>query len=206
MKYRQEFRVSKPLATVWQYFEQPLSVAACIPGMEKAEPLEGDSFSVRATQKLGPMSATFEARVRITERVHEERISFTSTGKAVRGAIGNFRSQNTVTLTPHGGETDIVVEGEAALAGVLGTVGNSIISKQAEKVTAEFARNLERALSGEAAPVTAENKPAGQEAVVRGSAYQTTVRPPRDPWIKVAAFFSAAAAIIGLIILIKASV
>ncbi len=165
MKYHHEFRVRASGDTVWRFFEQPLEVARCMPGVEEAEPLESDedSYSVRATQKLGPMSTTFRAKVRITERVAGARIAFTATGKAVRGAVGNFRAQNTVTLTKAGGETCVAVEGEVALAGVLGTVGNAVIVKHAAKVTAEFAANLEQALSAADDP-RAETRP--EEAAV----------------------------------------
>ena len=149
MKYRHEFRVRASGDKVWRFLERPLEVAQCIPGVEEAEPVEGekDCYSVRATQKLGPMSTTFRAKVRITERVAGARIAFTATGKAVRGAVGNFRAQNAVTLTPAGDETCVAVEGEVALAGVLGTVGSAVIDKHAAKVTTAFAANLEQALS-----------------------------------------------------------
>ena len=149
MKYRHEFRIQQPSDKVWRFLERPLEVAQCIPGVEEAEPLEGeeDGYSVRATQKLGPMSTTFKAKVRITERVAGARIAFTATGKAVRGAVGNFRAQNAVTLTEDGNETCVAVEGEVALAGVLGNVGSAVINKHAAKVTAEFAANLEQTLS-----------------------------------------------------------
>ena len=149
MKYRHEFRVRESGDRVWRFFERPLEVARCIPGVETVEPLEDgdDTYSVRATQKLGPMSTTFQAKVRITERVAGERIAFTATGKAVRGAVGNFRAQNAVMLTQDGYETCVAVEGEVALAGVLGTVGSAVIKKHAAKVTAEFAGNLEEALT-----------------------------------------------------------
>jgi len=207
MKFRQEFRVSEPLSKVWLFFEQPLRVAECIPGFEKAVPLEDNSYSVRATQKLGPMSATFEARIRITEKIHEERIEFNATGKAVRGAVGNFRSQNTVILTPSGDETEVLVEGEAALAGVLGTVGNSIINKQVAKVTAEFSSNLERMISGgnkpEPLPKTAVHK---TNVMASDPTPQIKAQPQRDPWAKATAILSAAAVIIGLVILWRISV
>ena len=154
MKFRHEFRVRESSDKVWRFFESPLEVARCIPGVEAVEPIEDgdDSYSVRATQKLGPMSATFQAKVRITERVAGERIEFTATGKAVRGAVGNFRAQNAVTLIPEGDETCVAVEGEVALAGVLGTVGSAVINKQAAKTTAAFACNLEEALSAAGEP------------------------------------------------------
>ena len=195
MKFRQEFHIAAPTVTVWRFVEQPLRVADCVPGVQSSEDIGSDRLSVQVTQKLGPMSTTFEAKIRITERVPEERIAFSATGKAVSGAIGNFRSDNIVTLRANGDGTDIAVEGEVALAGVLGTVGSSIVTKQAEKVTTEFARKLERALSGDAAPTVA--------ATTAAPAAIPQVAPVRDPWVKVAAVFSIAATIIGLIILVK---
>lgn len=197
MKFRQEFRVSEPIDKVWLFFEQPLGVAECIPGVESVDAIEPDRLAVRITQKLGPMSATFEAKVRITERIPGERIAFTSTGKAVRGAVGSFRTTNVVLLRGIGTETDVVVESEAALAGVLGAIGQKVIARQAEKVTAEFAENLRHALSG---TLTAG-------AFVDGAALSGSIRshaptPPRtDLWTKAAALLSGAAAIIGLLIL-----
>ena len=154
MKYRHEFRLQEPRDRVWLFFERPLEVAQCLPGVEEAEPVEGedDCYSVRATQKLGPMSTTFQAKVRITEHVAGARIAFTATGKAVRGAVGNFRAENAVTLTQEGGKTCVAVEGEVALAGVLGTVGSAVINKHAAKVTAAFAANLEQVLSAAGEP------------------------------------------------------
>lgn len=165
MKYRHAFRIRESGDRVWRFFERPLEVARCIPGVETAEPLEDgeDGYSVRATQKLGPMSTTLQAKVRITERIDGERIGFTATGKAIRGAVGNFRAQNAVTLVREGDETCVAVEGEVALAGVLGTVGSAVINKHAAKVTAEFACNLEEALSAADEPGTG---PRPEEAAV----------------------------------------
>ena len=152
MKFRQEFTVPEKIEDVWLFFETPLLVAKCIPGIEKASLLEESLLSVTATQKLGPMSATFDAKVRITEKRNYEKIEFTATGKAIKGAAGNFRTKNSVSLESIDKNTKIIVEGEAALAGVLGTIGQSVISKQAEKVTRQFATNLESALAGKGAP------------------------------------------------------
>lgn len=170
MKFRHEFRIRETDDKVWRFLEQPLRVAECIPGVEKAELLDGDrdSLSVRATQKLGPMSTTLEAKVRITERVERERIAFTSTGKAVRGAVGNFRAENAVTLARVGDETLIVVEGEVALAGVLGSVGSAVINKQAAKATAAFANNLEQALSAADGAGDTAPQPSAPDAAAPG--------------------------------------
>ncbi len=151
MKFYQEFKIGEPVSTLWAFFDQPEIVAQCMPGVERIETLDQDNFRVEATQRVGPISATFESRVRITEKVAPERIAFSATGKAVRGAIGNFRAESVVTLHPGSDGTLVRVESEVALAGVLGSVGQKIIARQAEKITAEFAANLQRRMHGESA-------------------------------------------------------
>jgi len=205
MRFRQEFSLPEGIPRLWSFFEQPERVAACIPGVESVERLDEDTLTVRATQKLGPLSATFESRVQITERVEGQRITFTSTGKAVRGAAGSFRASNSVSLSPAGSGTLVVVEGEAALAGVLGSVGQKVVAKQADRVTAEFAENLERALAGEAAPAAgtagaaATTAPLRPQAGARPLAAAGQADVPRDPWVKVAVVLSGTATLLGLI-------
>lgn len=220
MKFQQEFTLDQPVEALWSFFEQPELVAQCMPGVESIQPLGNDVFMVQATQKVGPLSATFESRLQITEKVAGERIAFNATGKAVRGAIGNFRAESVVRLFPAGEGTLVRVESEAALAGVLGSVGQKIIAKQAEKITAEFARTLEARLSGEAAgPVAVAAGPAiaqgSTSRVARaptspapaypapGAGYPLVVPVASDGWSKVAAALALVNIAVGLVILTK---
>lgn len=149
MKYEQSFEVAQNIATVWKFFSQFDRVARCMPGLQKADVIDADSLDVVLAQRVGPMTATFQARVQITQRVEQQSMDFTSIGKAIRGAIGNFRSTNNVTLTSvgEGRATEVTVTGEVALGGALGSLGQKVVAKQAEKMTAEFAKQLERVLS-----------------------------------------------------------
>src|SRR4051812_36461472 len=120
MKLREEFEVAEPVATVWTFFEQPERVAQCVPGVEQLTVITPDDIDVRLTQSIGPMTATFAAKVTIVERVQEKLIGFTATGKSVRGAMGNVRATVSVQLEPLGDRTLVMVEGDVALAGGLG--------------------------------------------------------------------------------------
>src|SRR4051812_20235711 len=169
MKLREEFEVAEPVATVWTFFEQPERVAQCVPGVEQLTVITPDDIDVRLTQSIGPMSATFAAKVAIVERVTEKLIGFTATGKSVRGAMGNVRATVTVTLQPVGERTVVAVDGDVALAGALGSVGQKVVAKQAGKVTAQFARNLEAALGSGRPEVTSVGpaSPADEAAAAR---------------------------------------
>lgn len=211
MKFEQQFQVAEPIGKVWAFFEQFEQVAQCIPGVKRAEQLDDDNVAVTVTQKLGPMSATFEARVHIIERVAFERIGFTSTGKAVKGAIGNFRAANSVELHEENGHTHVTVSGEVALAGALGSVGQKVITRQAEKVTAEFTRNLERALSGEQVEATtapanaAARRPAARPPAATSTAGATPAALSGEFWSRLSAGLSAAALVVSLLVLWQVS-
>jgi carbon monoxide dehydrogenase subunit G len=208
VKLREEFEVAEPVASVWTFFEQPEAVAQCVPGVEQLTVLTPDDIEVRLTQSIGPMSATFAARVAIVERVTEKLIGFTATGKSVRGAMGNVRATVTVTLQPVGERTVVAVDGDVALAGALGSVGQKVVAKQAGKVTAQFARNLEAALGGGRPEATSADSatPVGERAVAarpspRSLPPVSDPAPTADPWSKVAAALSAVAVLLGVVAL-----
>lgn len=149
MKLHEEFEVAQQVADVWAFLDRPEAVAGCMPGVEQLTVLTPDDIDVRISQSIGPMNATFAASVRITDRELERRMAFTAVGKSVRGAAGNVRAEVVVGLRPGTTGTVVDVEGDVALAGALGSVGQKVVAKQAGKVTAQFARNLEAALGGD---------------------------------------------------------
>ena len=209
MKLHEEFIVAEPVGTVWEFLEQPESVASCMPGMEFVRVLDDENVHVRATQSVGPMTATFDAKVTVLERVPEELIRFRAAGRSVRGAIGNVRTESTVRLRGLPDGTSIAFDAEVVLAGALGSVGQKVIAKQAGKVTAEFAANLQRALGGEIpAPrgaglrtgTIASGGPAGE---VPARHPFPPFAPSPDRWSRVAAALSAVSAVLSVIVLVR---
>jgi carbon monoxide dehydrogenase subunit G len=203
VKLREEFEVAEPVASVWTFFEQPEAVAQCVPGVEQLTVVTPDDIDVRLTQSVGPMTATFAATVKIVERVPEKLIAFTATGKSVRGAMGNVRATVTVQLEPVGERTVVLVEGDVALAGALGSVGQKVVAKQAGKVTAQFSRNLEAALGGGSAaaqPGTTE-RPATARTPVTSLPPVADAPAAADPWSKVAAALSAVSVVLSIVAL-----
>ena len=221
MRLYEEFRVNEPVSTVWEFFEQPDLVAKCVPGLEEVTVVDPDVVNVRATQRIGPMTATFDAKITVVERVPGELIRFNAVGKSVRGAIGNVRTSNAVRLRADEDGTLVTVEGDVILAGALGSVGQKVVAKQAAKVTADFAANLQAALGGEVVEVVGaagaapgNGTPAGQAAsggaqtptssgIEAAAQHRDGVAGPRDPWIRIAAALSALSALLSIIVLVR---
>ena len=166
------------------------------------------------------MTATFEAKVTVLERVTDELIRFRAAGKSVRGAIGNVcapRTRSGSAAPPTGPAS--LVEGDLVLAGALGSVGQKVVARQAAKVTAEFATNLQRALNGELVPPAQAGPgrsrvrgPADRRRPSRGPVAAGSARPPAGPagpagpadrWSKAAAALSGVSVALSVIILIR---
>jgi carbon monoxide dehydrogenase subunit G len=158
MKVEESFVIAEPRERLWEFFEQVDQVAQCVPGVESVEVVDESNSKVRVTQAVGPMTATFDLKMRITERTPHELMQFTAVGRAVKGAAGNVRTTNTVRLSDVEEGTRVSLESELAMGGVLGSVGQKVVAKQAGQVTKDFSEALQRAISGE--PAVAKPPPA----------------------------------------------
>jgi hypothetical protein len=148
VKVQEQFVVSRPATTVWEFFEQVDRVARCVPGVESVTVVDDENSRVRVTHAVGPMTATFDMKMRITAREPGRSMEFTGIGRSIRGAAGNVRSTNRVQLEEvENGCTRVLLESDVALGGMLGSVGQKVVAKQATLVTESFARTLEQALS-----------------------------------------------------------
>jgi carbon monoxide dehydrogenase subunit G len=203
MKLHEEFQVSEPVSAVWTFFEQPELVAGCMPGVEAVNVVDLDNVDVRATQSIGPMSATFEAKVAVLERVPGELIKFQATGKSVRGATGHIRSTNEVRLSGADGSTTVTIDGEVVLAGALGSVGQKIVAKQAGKVTAQFAANLQAALRGDPPQIDKRKVAGGPRAPSALGEVADRAARPSDRWSKIAALMSTVSAVLSAVAILR---
>jgi hypothetical protein len=153
VKVSEEFVIAESPQALWEFFEQFDQVAQCVPGVEDVTVIDDDNSRVRLTQSLGPMTATFDVKMRVTARDPGKSMEFTAVGRSVRGAAGNVRANHAVRLSDEGsGSTRVRLEGDVALGGMLGSVGQKVVAKQAAVVTQSFAQALQQRLGGGTMP------------------------------------------------------
>ena len=101
MKFEESFTIDHPVDVAWSFFEDPTRLARCVPGVESVEPLDAEGHStLRMTQKVGYLSATFNLRWHVSGMESMRLIEVTSIGKTIRGAVGELRATNRVELEP----------------------------------------------------------------------------------------------------------
>jgi carbon monoxide dehydrogenase subunit G len=164
VKVQESFVIDEPRERLWEFFEQVDQVARCVPGVESVEIIDDEHSKVRVTQAVGPMTATFDLKMKITARTPNELMQFTAIGRAVKGAAGNIRTTNTVRLSEGDGGTRVELESDLAMGGVLGSVGQKVVARQAGQVTRQFSDALERAIKGEPEPTPEAAASAGAPA------------------------------------------
>ncbi len=156
----QSFTLSEPLERVWQGFKNVELLAACLPGAALTAPLRDNRVEGVLRIKLGPISASFagEGDVHWDDAQHRGVMRGggrdSSSSSQARGEI-----EFALAATPEG-STRVDVQVGFSLAGPLAQFSRgAIVNDLAERLTAEFARNLDArigaAARGEAGPAAA---------------------------------------------------
>jgi uncharacterized protein len=165
VKVTESFVIDQPAPVLWEFFEQIDRVARCVPGVEDVEVLDDENSRLRIAQSIGPMTTTLDMRMQITERVPPSTLSFTATGRSVKGAVGHVRATNVIELSQEDeGSTRVSVAADIALGGMIGSVGQKAVAKQARKISQSFAAALQREIRGESAAATAREATVTQAA------------------------------------------
>ncbi|HET7848377.1 MAG TPA: 2Fe-2S iron-sulfur cluster-binding protein [Pseudolabrys sp.] len=148
----QSFTVARPLPEVWAFFGDFAAVANCLPGAALTKAPERDHVEGRMSVKIGPITANFGGRARITRDDAQHCGSIAGTGI---DRTGGSRAAGEVTYALQavdGGETRVSLAIRALLAGALAQFGRSgIVEELVARITETFARNVDVRLSGTSA-------------------------------------------------------
>jgi uncharacterized protein len=151
--------LDSPPDAVWGLLDSPEAVSRCIPGLDRLEVIDDDHFSVRISQTVGPVTAVFAMKLSVLEREPGKAIRFDALGRTTRGAVSHLRTKGSVELEEEAEGTRVTLSADAALGGVLGTVGEKVLVKQSEKITAQFGEALRRELDGQRGDIAADPTP-----------------------------------------------
>ena len=116
--------------------------AACVPGVKDVEKIDDSTYGVRVEQKVSFLKASFQLQVNIEEVRAPEYIRTVGEGKDSKLAA-SLKQKNEVTLEAVSeNETKVRIDSSVDVFGKLGSLGFSVIKNQANKIFAEFARNV----------------------------------------------------------------
>ncbi len=150
MELKGEYRIPAPREAVWASLNDPAVLRDCIPGCESLEGSPAEGFSARVTTKIGPVKATFNGAVTLSNVNAPE--SYTIAGEGKGGVAGFAKGGANVRLEDaEGGGTRMAYDVEAQIGGKLAQLGQRLINGAAKKLADQFFEKFAVAVGGKSA-------------------------------------------------------
>ncbi|NDW43836.1 CoxG family protein [Ruegeria sp. PrR005] len=146
-------------ATVYAALLDPAVLLACVPGAQEVTGNPEEGYTATVVQKVGPVKATFQGTVTMSDMVPGESLTIAGEGKG--GAAGFAKGGASVRFAPsESGGTLLSYDVEARVGGKLAQLGSRLIDGFAKKMADQFFDTLTAQF---APPPTDEDKDSPEE-------------------------------------------
>jgi len=135
MKLTGSYKLKVKKEIVWKALNDTSILKQCIPGCESFEKENKTTFNVTATNQIGPMNATFNGTVKISNIKENE--SYTLSGEG-HSPVGFANGSANVILFEKNGETNLVYEVNLVVGGKVSQLGSRLIDGVAKKMSDYF--------------------------------------------------------------------
>jgi carbon monoxide dehydrogenase subunit G len=203
-----------PVEAVYAALQDPRVLVRTIPGCERLEQVGEDAYAMTVTAGVASVRGTYAGDVRLTDHQAPNAFRLRANGS---GTPGTVAADVTVNLSPgDNGTTVIAYDADAVVGGMIGGVGQRLLTTVAKRTAGEFFGAVEEVLTsggveateGEAAALLPGDDEAG--AAARAGAGGAGPRVYSAPARPRAAFpggdfaagvaFGAAAALLGALV------
>ncbi len=136
MEMQGERRIAASRDQVWRGLNDPEILKLSIPGCQEIEKISDTEFTAKVKAKVGPVSATFNGKVRLTDL--NPPAGYTISGEGTGGIAGFAKGGATVELSEDGGETVLKYGVQAQVGGKLAQIGSRLVDGVARKMADDF--------------------------------------------------------------------
>lgn len=136
MEMHGEQRIPAPREQVWQRLNDPETLKQCIPGCETIEKLSDTEFTAKVTARVGPVKASFNGKVTLTDL--DPPSGYTISGEGAGGVAGFAKGGASVQLSEDGADTVLRYGVQAQVGGKLAQIGSRLVDGVARKMADEF--------------------------------------------------------------------
>ncbi|NIO07446.1 MAG: hypothetical protein GTO40_05370 [Deltaproteobacteria bacterium] len=147
MKFNQRAVIGAAREPLWDFLMDVPKVAQSLPGVEKVEQLDSDTYQGTLKVRVGPISLNLQGKIIVEER---DRNTWRATLRAEasdRLAAGAVRGKTSMELKDLSAtETELSVDTDVNIMGKIGEFGQPIIRKKADAMLKEFVENIKKQL------------------------------------------------------------
>ena len=135
MKLSGSYELNIKKEIVWKALNDPDVLKDCIPGCESFDKESNTSFTVVATNQIGPMNATFSGKVNLSNI--QENKCYTLSGEG-QSSVGFANGTADVNLIEKNGKTTLRYEVNINVGGKIAQLGSRLINGVARKMSDYF--------------------------------------------------------------------
>jgi len=201
MKISGEATLHAPVEKVYAALIDPAVLVRTIPGCERLDRVGPDSYRMVVTAGVAAVKGTYAGEVALTDQDEPRGFVLKASGS---GAPGTVSAEARVRLAAGdgGATTTLTYDADAVVGGMVGGVGQRLLTGVAKKTAVEFFAAVDGVLAGTAAAV--EPAPAGQlEGPAPTGVYLRPAGPAREfpgGELAVGVLLGAGAALAGVVL------
>ena len=152
MKVTGSATLHAPREKVWEALNDPAVLVRTIPGCQQLEEVGPDRYRMTITAGVASIKGTYQGDVALSDQQQPGSFTLKASGA---GAPGTVSADVKVTLAEADGDTRLDYDADAIVGGVVGGVGQRVLSGVAKKTAGEFFKAVDDVLTGKAPAVPA---------------------------------------------------
>jgi carbon monoxide dehydrogenase subunit G len=152
MKFTGDAVLNAPVDRVWSALLDPQVLVATIPGCERLESTGENAYAMTVTAGVAAIKGTYAGSCELSDLDPHSSLVMKLQGAGAPGTIG--ADVNVGFRDGGDGTTTITYDADAVVGGMVGGVGQRMLTSVSRRMAGEFFGNVDAVLSG-AAPVVA---------------------------------------------------
>lgn len=144
MRFTGENTIAAPVEQVWDALLDPRVLVATIPGCEQLESTGEHSYAMTVTAGVAAIKGTYSGSCRLADLQPHDSLNMRLQGA---GAPGTVDATVAVRFSGEGGRTLLSYDADAVVGGMVGGVGQRMLTSVSRRMAAEFFGNVETALT-----------------------------------------------------------
>jgi len=170
MKFTGENVLAAPVEQAWDALLDPAVLVRTIPGCERLEATGENAYAMTVTAGVASIKGTYAGSCVLTDLVEHESLVMKLDGAGAPGTIG---ATVNVRFAPEGGSTRVSYDADAVVGGMIGGVGQRMLTSVSRRMAGEFFGNVDAAIAGGpvAAPTATVTTPEAATPAVAGQVF-----------------------------------
>ena len=204
MKVTGSATLHAPREKVWEALNDPAVLVRTIPGCQQLEEVGPDRYRMTITAGVASIKGTYQGDVSLSDQQQPGSFTLKASGA---GAPGTVSADVKVTLAEADGDTRLDYDADAIVGGVVGGVGQRVLSGVAKKTAGEFFKAVDDVLTGKVPAVPAPRDEATDGQISAAPTPGVFTAPPKarsggligSDFVK-GAVFGAVVALLGVLV------